>query len=78
MPRRRTKGPDPIDIHVGGRMRMRRMMLGVSQAKLADAPSGSPFSKFRNTKKGINRMGSREEFFEVPISLSAALRSRHG
>jgi transcriptional regulator with XRE-family HTH domain len=77
MPRRRTKGPDPIDIHVGGRMRMRRMMLGVSQAKLADA-FGLTFQQVQKYEKGINRMGSREEFFEVPISLSAALRSRRG
>jgi transcriptional regulator with XRE-family HTH domain len=77
MPRRRTKGPDPINIHVGGRMRMRRMMLGVSQAKLADA-FGLTFQQVQKYEKGINRMGSREEFFEVPISLSAALRSRRG
>jgi len=77
MPRRRTKGPDPIDIHVGGRMRMRRMMLGMSQAKLADA-FGLTFQQVQKYEKGINRMGSREEFFEVPISLSAALRSRRG
>jgi len=77
MPRRRTKGPDPIDIHVGGRMRMRRMILGMSQAKLADA-FGLTFQQVQKYEKGINRMGSREEFFEVPISLSAALRSRRG
>ena len=32
----RQKAPNPIDIHVGSRMRMRRMMLGMSQEKLAD------------------------------------------
>jgi transcriptional regulator with XRE-family HTH domain len=58
-------------------MRMRRMMLGVSQAKLADA-FGLTFQQVQKYEKGINRMGSREEFFEVPISLSAALRSRRG
>ena len=31
----RTKGPNAIDVHVGSRMRMRRMMLGMSQEKLA-------------------------------------------
>ena len=31
------KSPDPIDKHVGGRVRMRRMMLGMSQGKLAYA-----------------------------------------
>src|SRR3954469_11266908 len=33
----KTKGPNPIDIHVGSRMRMRRMALGISQEKLAKA-----------------------------------------
>jgi hypothetical protein len=31
------KSPDPIDKHVGGRVRMRRMMLAMSQEKLGDA-----------------------------------------
>ena len=51
MPRRRTKGPDPIDIRVGGRMRMRRMMLGMSQAKLADA-FGLTFQQVQKYEKG--------------------------
>ena len=33
----KTKGPSPIDIHVGSRMRMRRMALGMSREKLAKA-----------------------------------------
>jgi DNA-binding XRE family transcriptional regulator len=32
-----TKSPNPTDKHVGGRVRMRRMMLGMSQEKLGDA-----------------------------------------
>jgi hypothetical protein len=32
----RTKGPSPVDIHVGNRMRVRRLALGMSQPKLAD------------------------------------------
>ena len=31
------KAPNPVDKHVGDRVRMRRMMLGMSQEKLADA-----------------------------------------
>ena len=57
MPRRRTKGPDPIDIHVGGRMRMRRMMLGMSQVKLGEA-FGVTFQQVQKYEKGVNRMGS--------------------
>jgi hypothetical protein len=37
MPRRTIKGPNPIDIHVGGRLRKQRMLLGWSQEKLAEA-----------------------------------------
>ena len=37
----KTKGPSPIDIHVGSRMRMRRMALGMSQEKLAKAPGAN-------------------------------------
>ena len=31
-----TRGPDPIDRYVGSRVRMRRLMLGMSQQKLGD------------------------------------------
>jgi transcriptional regulator with XRE-family HTH domain len=31
------KIPDPIDVHVGGRVRLRRMLIGMSQEKLGDA-----------------------------------------
>ena len=37
MPRQGRNPPSPIDIHVGSRMRMRRMMLGMSQEKLGEA-----------------------------------------
>jgi DNA-binding XRE family transcriptional regulator len=30
------RSSDPVDRHVGSRMRMRRLMLGMSQGKLAD------------------------------------------
>ncbi|MCB1486291.1 MAG: transcriptional regulator, partial [Bauldia sp.] len=30
------KQPNPIDIHVGSRVRLRRMMLGMSQEKLGE------------------------------------------
>jgi transcriptional regulator with XRE-family HTH domain len=53
----RTKGPSPIDIHVGSRMRMRRMMLGMSQEKLGEA-FGISFQQVQKYEKGINRMGS--------------------
>ena len=33
----RKKSPNPVDKHVGRRVRMRRMMLAMSQGKLGDA-----------------------------------------
>jgi transcriptional regulator with XRE-family HTH domain len=53
----RTKGPSPIDIHVGSRVRMRRMMLGMSQEKLADG-FGISFQQVQKYEKGMNRMGA--------------------
>ena len=50
MPRQGKNPPSPIDIHVGSRMRMRRMMLGMSQEKLA-IPLGSRSSKFRSMRR---------------------------
>jgi hypothetical protein len=45
-----TKSPNLIDKHVGNRMRMRRVMLGMSQEKLGEALLLNS-SRFRNTKK---------------------------
>ena len=53
----RTKVPNPIDRHVGNRMRMRRMMLGWSQEKLADS-FGLTFQQVQKYEKGMNRMGA--------------------
>ena len=52
-----TKDPNPIDRHVGARVRMRRLMLGMSQEKLADA-IGITFQQVQKYEKGTNRMGS--------------------
>jgi ribosome-binding protein aMBF1 (putative translation factor) len=45
-----TKVPNPIDKYVGGRVRMRRLMLGMSQEKLGDK-LGITFQQVQNTKK---------------------------
>jgi transcriptional regulator with XRE-family HTH domain len=51
------KIPNPIDKYVGSRVRMRRMMLSMSQEKLADA-IGLTFQQVQKYEKGTNRMGS--------------------
>ena len=53
----RTKGPNPIDTHVGSRLRMRRMMLGMSQEKLGEA-FGITFQQVQKYEKGINRISA--------------------
>jgi transcriptional regulator with XRE-family HTH domain len=52
-----TKVPNPIDKHVGGRLRMQRMVLGMSQEKLGEA-FGLTFQQVQKYEKGVNRMGS--------------------
>src|ERR1700674_3906954 len=51
------KAPNPIDKHVGSRVRMRRMMLGMSQEKLGNA-LGLTFQQVQKYEKGANRIGA--------------------
>lgn len=66
------KSPNPIDKHVGSRVRMRRMMLSMSQEKLGDA-LGLTFQQVQKYEKGTNRIGaSRLQqislILQVPVS----------
>ena len=51
------KQPNPIDIHVGGRVRLRRMMLSMSQEKLGEQ-LGITFQQIQKYEKGTNRIGA--------------------
>ena len=51
------KIPNPIDVHVGGRVRMRRMLIGMSQEKLGEA-LGLTFQQVQKYEKGANRIGA--------------------
>lgn len=51
------KQPNPIDIHVGSRVRLRRMMLSMSQEKLGDS-LGITFQQIQKYEKGTNRIGA--------------------
>jgi transcriptional regulator with XRE-family HTH domain len=51
------KSPDPIDKHVGSRIRMRRIMLGMSQETLGEA-LGLTFQQVQKYEKGTNRIGA--------------------
>jgi transcriptional regulator with XRE-family HTH domain len=52
-----VKNPQPVDRHVGARVRMRRMMVGMSQEKLG-AACGITFQQIQKYEKGTNRMGA--------------------
>ncbi|MCA1367359.1 helix-turn-helix transcriptional regulator [Bradyrhizobium sp. BRP14] len=51
------KDPNPIDAFVGSRVRMRRLMVGLSQEKLADG-LGITFQQVQKYEKGTNRIGA--------------------
>jgi transcriptional regulator with XRE-family HTH domain len=51
------KSPNPIDKHVGSRVRMRRMMVGMSQEKLGEK-LGITFQQIQKYEKGTNRIGA--------------------
>src|SRR4029453_5754239 len=49
--------PNPIDVHVGGRIRLQRILLGISQMALAEA-IGLTFQQVQKYEKGANRVSS--------------------
>ena len=51
------KAPSAIDRHVGSRVRMRRLLVGMSQEKLAQA-LGLTFQQVQKYEKGTNRIGA--------------------
>jgi transcriptional regulator with XRE-family HTH domain len=51
------KTPDPIDRHVGSRVRMQRILMKMSQEKLGEA-LGLTFQQVQKYEKGLNRIGA--------------------
>ncbi len=51
------KVPNPIDKHVGSRVRMRRMLIGMSQERLGEQ-LGITFQQIQKYEKGTNRIGA--------------------
>ncbi len=65
-------GPNPIDVHVGSRVRLRRTLLGLSQEKLGDAVDLT-FQQIQKYERGANRIGSSRLYqfskvLQVPVS----------
>ena len=66
------KAPNDIDRHVGSRVRMRRMLIGMSQEKLGEA-LGLTFQQVQKYEKGTNRISASRlqaisDVFRVPPS----------
>jgi len=64
--------PNPIDVHVGSRVRLRRTLLGLSQEKLGEALNLT-FQQIQKYERGANRIGSSRLFqlanvLDVPVS----------
>lgn len=58
---RGSRKPNPIDAHVGTRVRLRRMLLGMSQEKLGEH-LGLTFQQVQKYEKGVNRIGASRLF----------------
>jgi transcriptional regulator with XRE-family HTH domain len=58
---RNARRPDPMDIHVGSRVRLRRILLGMSQGKLGER-LGLTFQQIQKYEKGVNRIGASRLF----------------
>src|SRR5665213_3309630 len=63
------RSPNPVDLHVGGRIRMRRKVLGVSQEKLAEA-LGLTFQQVQKYERGSNRV-SASKLYEIARFLNS-------
>jgi transcriptional regulator with XRE-family HTH domain len=58
---RGSRRANPVDVHVGARVRLRRMLLGMSQEKLGEH-LGLTFQQIQKYEKGINRIGASRLF----------------
>ena len=66
------KVPNPVDQHVGSRVRMRRVLAGMSQERLGDA-LGLTFQQVQKYEKGTNRIGaSRLQQIAAALNVSPA------
>lgn len=64
-------GPDPVDLHVGTRLRLRRVLLGLSQTQLAESV-GLSFQQVQKYERASNRVSASmlyhlAEALDVPI-----------
>ena len=70
--RQKSDKPNPVDVHVGSRVRLRRTLLGMSQEKLGDA-LGLTFQQVQKYERGANRVGASRLYdlsrvLDVPVA----------
>ena len=65
------KGPNPVDVHVGHRVRQRRTLLGMSQEKLGEA-IGLTFQQVQKYERGANRI-SASRLFDLARTLDVSI-----
>jgi len=70
--RQKSDKPNPIDVHVGSRVRLRRTLLGMSQEKLGEA-IGLTFQQVQKYERGANRIGASRLYdlsrvLDVPVA----------
>src|SRR5215217_5594619 len=65
------RGPNPVDLHVGARIRMRRKLLGVSQERLAEQ-LGITFQQVQKYERGANRV-SASKLWEIAAALKTTV-----
>ncbi len=66
-----SRRPNPVDIHVGSRVRFRRMLLGMSQERLGEQ-LGLTFQQVQKYEKGVNRIGA-SRLFELSRVLGVSV-----
>ena len=74
---RGSRGPNPVDVHVGGRLRLRRTLLGMSQEKLGEA-IGLTFQQVQKYERGTNRVGSSRLFNRAQPAFAVEIADRLG
>lgn len=63
--------PNPVDVHVGRRMKNRRALLGITQEKMAEE-LGLTFQQVQKYERGLNRIGASRlwdisKILDVPV-----------
>ena len=66
-----SRRANPVDVHVGSRVRLRRMLLGLSQEKLGER-LGLTFQQVQKYEKGVNRIGA-SRLFELSKVLGVSV-----